>query len=204
MDEFADQVGGLRDGTLSFVEFELATRERWESTARLLMRRWRIPSWVEVGDVVQDLLVGAWDAVWRYDPKRSTMSLGSYVRVMAFNEAQRHLHKVRGVDMHSCVGASNIDTPFAVFSEEEIAGLESKSAVPADQHERAERSRRMLEVCQSMEELLSLQALHLTQNFGASAELLYQEASDVLKLRDQEHATRVLVRSVYAVAARAA
>jgi DNA-directed RNA polymerase specialized sigma24 family protein len=64
-------LGGFRASEFGWGEFLRRTRPAWKSYARQLMRRWRAPDGVELDDVVQELQLGAFRAIGRYDAERS-------------------------------------------------------------------------------------------------------------------------------------
>ena len=94
----------VRGGVMSFDTFAVQTKNRWERLARMLMRRWSPPSAVSEDDLVQELLLGAWLVLPKYNPKRGT-SLERFVVWQATNRAKYWLHVQRGACMHG-----NFDT----------------------------------------------------------------------------------------------
>lgn len=88
-----EALGALGSGG-KFDDFARATRGYWEMQARRLMRRWQTPADVEVEDVVQELLLGAWKAVPRFDPARGK-TLVQYVRWNAISKAKKFMHRQR-------------------------------------------------------------------------------------------------------------
>ena len=205
-EDFRGAVVRLREGRVTFNEFERATRPRWEALAGWLMRRWRLPGWVEQRDIVQDLLLGAWRAVWTFEPDRGSMPIERYVRVEAVNQAQKRIHKLRGANLHTYRGG-HIDLPFGQMSEEAEAAMEAMTAVPAPQEGDvawAESTARASRACESMAELLVVQALARTESLRGGAAIMYgdQDARDLLGLESEEHAVRVVVRAACALAER--
>lgn len=205
--DFENAMGALRDGRLTFDEFARETGQRWSSTARWLMRRWRLPGWVEESDLVQELLTEAWRATWRYDAGRGSMPLERYVRVAAIAEVTKTIHKRRGADRHTRKGPSRIDRPFSTFGEEAGVVVDALGAVPAaqeDELEEARERRRVLDLCETLEELLAIQALSLTESLHGGACVLWddEETRELLQLRSAEHASKVMVRAVVAFADR--
>lgn len=208
MDAFEQAVALLRDGRTTYDEFARQTVDRWELTARWLMRRWRLPGWVEVSDVTQDLLVGAWKATWRYDARRGSMPLGRYVRVSAVNDALKVIHKLRGANLHTYRG-EQIERPFSTLGEDAEGMVDALLSTPAEQEEllEDERSRRLaMDACASLEELLVVQALHMARSFLGGAAIMWGDAEtrEMLELRSEEHAARVVVRAAHSVVVRLA
>jgi hypothetical protein len=86
----------LRDGRITFDAFAQQTSTRWRYLAEQLLRRWRAPAAVEVADLQQELLIGAWAVLPRWQPARGT-SVERYVIFNAMSQAKRWLHVQRGV-----------------------------------------------------------------------------------------------------------
>jgi len=89
----------LRGGQLSFASFTHETHTEWERLANNLLARWKAPSSVDVEDLVQELLLGAWIAVEKYDEARG--ALKPFVIWSAMNAAKRWLNVQRGVSSHN-------------------------------------------------------------------------------------------------------
>ena len=207
MEDFEGAVERLRVGRATYNEFVSETRPRWEALAGWLLGRWKLPGWVERDDILQDLLVGAWRACWTYEEGRGSMPLGRYVRYAAVGHAQKRIHKMRGVSLHTCVGPSRVDMPMASLSEEAQRILEALQAMPASQEDELidrQGTQRAMARCQTIEELLVVQALALTRGLEESAALLHadEDARSLLGLRSEEHAVQVVVRTACAFAQR--
>jgi DNA-directed RNA polymerase specialized sigma24 family protein len=98
MSEFAEQLWAVQRGEMTFDQLARETRGHWERLAEYLGRRWRLPGWVAREDVVQDLLLGAWEAIWHYKEGRS--SIEGYVVWNACDKAKKRLHRHRGAKLH--------------------------------------------------------------------------------------------------------
>jgi DNA-directed RNA polymerase specialized sigma24 family protein len=193
--DFERSTAQLRDGRITFAEYAAATGERWEATARWLMRRTRLPGWVEPRDVVQELLAAAWRAVWEYCPERGGMPVGRYVRVAAINVAKKKLNKVRGGD-RTWVGPSNIDVPFSTMSAGELLAAEESMSTPAEHDDEAARAAEAaMPYCESVEEQLIMQALACCWSIVGAAELVYRDEDKrrQLGLWSPDHAEHVVV-----------
>ena len=203
--EFEVAVERLRDGRATFEEFARDTRDRWASMAGWLLRQRRVPGWVEHEDVVQELLMGAWRATWDYDPGRGGMPLERYVRVAAVFSARKRLSKARGVDQHTQSGEGHFDLPLAHLSERAEAFLLGQLSVEPEQERGIERRQRLLEACESYEEIVCVQALMVAGSFEGAAALLCvdEDVRVLLRLEGEDDAARVVVRAAYAVALRA-
>jgi DNA-directed RNA polymerase specialized sigma24 family protein len=196
----------LRGGQSTYQEFAQETRERWVTMARWLMRRWRVPGWVDVEDVVQELMLGAWRGTWEYEAGRGTRTLGQHVEYTAVDKAKKRMHKWRGAPLHGNPDGepSSIDVPFCLVDGSGQDWVDRLASLPASQEEslmRGEHDLAVLRRCMSIEELLVMQALLETESFQGSAELIFgdPEARRLLELRTEEQAARLVVRTAYAV-----
>jgi DNA-directed RNA polymerase specialized sigma24 family protein len=87
----------VREGRKTFDEFARETRAVWESLAKYVLRRWRVAAWADQEDAVQDLLLGAWTAIYDYDPRHpAAPTLAAYVTYGAVDKAKKRAHKYRG------------------------------------------------------------------------------------------------------------
>lgn len=89
----------LRDGRATFQQFYAATLESWRSLARYILRRWRTPAACSEEDVIQELLLGAWRAVPKYEEGRGP-TLAAFTVYAAVGDAKRWVHHQRGVSLH--------------------------------------------------------------------------------------------------------
>ena len=213
--EFVEVVERFRSGRATYAEFARVTREKWVAMARYLMRHWRVPGWVDVEDVVQDLLLGAWQGVWVYEPARGSRDLAAHVEYHAVDKAKKRMHKLRGAKLHGNADANpgHIDVPFSALGRGREGGdgevwAMNQSIIPATQEQDVEDAitlERLKRQCESFEEVLMVEALYLTgEDLVASVQMVYGDprARDILQLRDEAHAAQVLVRAAHAVADR--
>lgn len=78
----------LREGCLSFDAFARETRSDWERLGNKMLARWKVPPHVDIDDIVQEMLVEAWEAVAAYDGRGK---LKTYVVWRAMTVAKRWL-----------------------------------------------------------------------------------------------------------------
>lgn len=88
----------FRDARINFTQFANATRLEFQRLAISLTRRWIPPAWFSPSDVEQELLMGAYTAIWDWSPNMGT-SLSQYVVYNAMSTAKRQLHKARGAKL---------------------------------------------------------------------------------------------------------
>jgi hypothetical protein len=85
---------GVVEGTCTFVHMVNTTKPQWESLARQLARRWRAPAGVTLEDLIQELHVGAFLAIRRYDATKGK-SPREYVVWNAMDRTKKWLHVQR-------------------------------------------------------------------------------------------------------------
>jgi DNA-directed RNA polymerase specialized sigma24 family protein len=89
----------LHAGVITFGTYATAVRDEYERMAAMLTRRWAPPGWLGAEDVVQDLLVGTWESIWKFDASAGP-TIGNYVVYSSISLAKRKLHKARGAKLH--------------------------------------------------------------------------------------------------------
>lgn len=102
MSGMSERLRTLHAGETTFAAFYAATRPEWRRMALSICRRWSLPCGVMVEDVEQEMLLGAWRALGRWDPARA--SLVGFVVFSARSAASKWIHKQRGArrwDGHS-------------------------------------------------------------------------------------------------------
>lgn len=86
----------VRSGRMTFDAFARKTSTRWRYLAEQLIRHWAPPAAVGVDDLCQELLIGAWIVLPRWQPAKGT-SIDRFVVFNAMSSAKRWLHVQRGV-----------------------------------------------------------------------------------------------------------
>jgi DNA-directed RNA polymerase specialized sigma24 family protein len=117
-----EQTALVREGRITAEEYFLRTKGTWERMACALLRRWRIPAWVERDEVVQELQVAAWKAIWDYESVSSNgRPIGRYVHWHATDKAKKKLHKMRNAVLSGNADAhpSRFEANFSAFVTDE-------------------------------------------------------------------------------------
>ena len=107
-----EALGQVREGVDTFDSFARATSTRWKRLAHSLLRRWPAGSTVDLDDLTQELLIGAWLAIPQWEEGRQ--SLERYVVWNAMTDAKRWLHKQRGANLHG--NPDKAESHFAVLA----------------------------------------------------------------------------------------
>ncbi len=92
--QFRTDIEALRDGRISFTQFQKNTHSYWLAMSRSLMRRWKGPIAVDNEDLIQEMMLAAWVALPKHDASRAP--LDRYIRYNAVYTAKRWLHAQRG------------------------------------------------------------------------------------------------------------
>jgi DNA-directed RNA polymerase specialized sigma24 family protein len=217
---FDRQLRLVLDGLITYSHFARATRREFERMAMYLTRRWAPPAWYLLDDVVQELLVAAWMAIWEWSPTRGP-TLARYVVFNAMSGAKRALHKARGAKLSgsSDKNPSRFERPLSSFGidGEGDALAEAMLAEDAvaeqrmiDHEEETENRDRALTValaaCRSEVERRVIQAIAATGDLEGGGESFYGSVDNRIKLRlvSEEHATKFVTRTARAVLSREA
>lgn len=208
----------LLDGRSTFTAFARATRREYERMAAHLARRWVPPSWCAEEDVVQELYVGTWACIGRWDPSRGP-SLARYVVFNAMSHAKRSLHKARGAKLSGSAdrNPSRIERTFdpAPRSDEELSSFDAmvgrilveeaiaEAAIIAGE-ERAVAIEAIVRACETPRERQAVMAIAQAGDIDAGGQLLYDDFDTRIRLRlpSEEHAARYVARTAAAVVGR--
>jgi hypothetical protein len=166
----------LRDGEIDFDEFTRATRADWQALARHLMRRWACPEAVALEDVEQELLVGCWRAVEKFDPTRG-VTLSRFCVFNAMSDAKGWIHKQRHAGHDGDKGPSRHATPFSRLSEATMRRILGGARAPDQERalSRREALRRAVEACTSQRDALCVLAFHREGSHDGAARLLFDD-----------------------------
>lgn len=206
----------VRDKRIDFGTFVKNTKTEFLRLAANLLRRWRSPEWFTAEDVQQELLVGAWKYIWKFDVKRSKgMSLSRYVVYNAMAHAKTQLHKARGVTISGSPDrkVSKIETPLTFFGDDGegynliesiLAETPKAEDALADEQERKAAVTKALKACETPRERYVVLAIREAGSLDAAGSLLYDDFEHriALRLPSGEHAHRFVHRQARAVAAR--
>jgi DNA-directed RNA polymerase specialized sigma24 family protein len=100
----ARHLRALHQKTITFHRFYRETAAEWSRMAAALHKHWKLPPTVTRDDVEQELLLGAWQAVPRWDPSKA--SLRAFVVWSAHDKALKWIHQQRGCNLHTRKGPS--------------------------------------------------------------------------------------------------
>jgi len=138
---FERGVVDVREGRVTFDVFARRQRAAWDAMAGYLMRRWRAGVWVDREDVVQDLLLGAWHAIFEWDPHHpSAPSLAGYVVYNALDKAKKRLHRYRGALLSGNADAhpsANEKLASQLWGDDATRRIEESATTPPEQEEAA-------------------------------------------------------------------
>ena len=205
-----------RAGEIDFGDFVAGTRAEFRGMALHLMRKWKSPEWFIVDDVEQELYLGAWKYLWKYDA-RNPQGV-TFVRYIVYNAmacAKRELHKARGVPVHGSPDKkrSQFETPASFLGEDGegealIASLlaegprAEEELIEAETRKRA--AREALRLCTTTKERYAVLAIREAGSIGDAGRLLYDDVDHriTLRLGSEDQAERFIQKHAGAVARR--
>jgi hypothetical protein len=203
---FEEALVELRAGNIGFTAFVRETRDRWRSLALGLMRHWRVPEWVSVEDVEQELLMAASRFVWEYTPGRGP-TLSRYVVWNSVDKAKKRMHKLRGASLRGNPDSNpgHIDVPLARWGDDADRFVDNVLNAPAMQEAYAARvaaKERMQARCTTVREKLVVEVLVGSDSVIDVAMLLYADPSTRLacRLSSERHACKVVKRAITRIA----
>jgi len=205
----------VQKGRIKFDQFIARTRSEFRAMAGYLMRRWTPPEWFTLDDLEQELYLGVWKYIAKFDPSRG-VTLEKFIIYNAMSCAKTQLHKARGVTISGSPDrkTSNIETPLSFMGadvhegEVLMASILSEEAIAEEELvEAAERKRAStiaLKMCENDLERYTVLAIRESGSLDAAGRLLYDDIDHriTLRLNSEEHANRFVLRHARAVAQR--
>lgn len=176
-DTLKEALTALKAGGISFDEFARRTHRDWNGLAHYLMGRWAVPGAVEHEDVVQELLVAAWQHVDKWDAEHpSDTSLATYVVFNATDKAKKWLHKQRAAKRQRDNAPSRNAVSLDVF---DPGVVDTMMATGPDQEHAVARMQSLaaaLATCKTRRDVLCVQALaECGGSVARAAALLYDD-----------------------------
>lgn len=99
-------------GRIDFGGFERATRHSWSRLARMILARWRAPTYVTEQDLIQEMMIAAYSFTMKWEPRHG-IAVRRYVTWNAIDKARKWLHKQRRAGHDGGRGHSAFDLPFS-------------------------------------------------------------------------------------------
>lgn len=206
----------VREGRIDFQEFVDNSRTDFRRLATYLLRRWVSPEWFSIDDVEQELYLGAWNYIWRYEVSRSRgVTLQRFVIWNAANSAKIQLHKARGVTIAGSPDRkpSQIEKPLTFFGDDgegEALMTRILNEPPRAEEALIEREIRnqavvkALRVCESSNERYTILAIREAGSLDGAGQVLYDDIDHriALRLASEQHADRFVFRHARKVVSR--
>lgn len=206
----------VRDGRIDFRSFMEGTRTEFRKLAFTLLRRWRAPEWHTFEDVEQNLYLGAWVHIPKFDPRLAKgNTIARYVVFHAMSFAKTELHKARGVTISGSPDrkVSQIETPLSFFGDDgegEVLLDSILAEMPrAEDQLIAEEDRKKAVIdaykaCETVSERYAVMAICEAGSLDSAGALLYDHFDQriILRLASEEHADRFVHRHARTVAER--
>lgn len=201
----------VRDGRIDFKEFVEGTRRDFQLMALYLLNRWRGPEWFTLDDVEQELYLGAWNFIWRYEENRGT-TLSRYVAFNALAAAKTHLHKARGVTISGSPDrkTSQIEIPISTMEVELDVVMDQLEYATSPEDKLMEvqackqAATKVLKVCETRQERYAVLAIREAGSIDGAGKLIYDDIDHriALRLGSEEHAEKFIYRHAHAVVQR--
>ena len=168
-------------GAITFDQFARENGQDWIAMARYLIRRF--PSELDEQDVVQELLIGSWQALRKFDPARGVTP----ERFCVFNALSRTRRRLRG----------QARAPEELLGCSSDPALEVEQPVPASQEcelERNERLRQLVDRCGSLKDAVVLMAFFREEDRTLAAGAIYRdpELRRLCRFGSEDRAKRVV------------
>jgi DNA-directed RNA polymerase specialized sigma24 family protein len=204
---FESQLQDLLNGHITADKFFRDTAEIWKRMAKHLLRRWSSPAWVDVEEISQELMIGAWRCIWNFEPTFGT-TLTRYVAWNAMDYAKKKLHRMRGAKLSGSAdrNPSRYEIPFTAF-DVTFEWLEGKLTTDGEQQDTIEQKENLqhaLHACETQAERTIIQALHVTGSIEKAAELIDSERDMRFEcmFTSSEQAPYIVAEAAMAVAER--
>ncbi len=148
-------------GAITFAEFARANQSDWRAMARYLIRRFPADA-IDEQDVVQELLIGSWQAMQRFDPARGV----SPERYCVFNALARTKKRMR----HQARAADEL-----LADDDEAVVADAQPASQLTELVRTERLRQLVDRCSSLKDAVVLLAFFREEDRAQTAAALYRD-----------------------------
>lgn len=173
-------------GAITFDAFARANQTDWRAMARYLLRRFPVDQVAE-DDVVQELLLGSWLALSRFDPTRG-VAADRYCTFNALRQTKRRLCRMLRPPEEQLGDGTAAAEP--VLPAEQQAGVE-----------RGERLRQLIDQCGTLKDAVVLLAFFKEEDRTLTAAALYRdpEMRRLCRFGSEEEARRKVRQTLAAV-----
>jgi DNA-directed RNA polymerase specialized sigma24 family protein len=183
--DFGAALRAVYDGRATFDAVVREHRAHFRALAAQILRRWKLPPWVQLEDVEQDLLIAAWERLWDYDPARGT-SIEGYVIWNAYDRAKKRAHKARGSKRSGNKADSNpsrFERGYAaVWGDDADRRSEEKSSIPAPQESGVQLHEAEELVADCVRDLREWHTVRAAREMGELEELLAMQDDTLVRV----------------------
>jgi DNA-directed RNA polymerase specialized sigma24 family protein len=159
--EFEASLRDVYEGRATFDQLAKAHRGHFRALAASVMRRWKQPVWVTLEDVEQDVLLGAYQAIWKYEHGLGP-TLSQYLVYNAYDKAKKKAHKSRNAVRSGNRADSNpgrMERGYgAVWGDDGDRRAEDRTASPATQEDALDKVQRLARHARGPEDLRVIRA----------------------------------------------
>lgn len=190
-----------REGRITFEQFVAETRGKWRARAQAFVRAFRIPAWLSVDDIEQELLTEAWSALPGYEDGRGGVGVWSFVSFCAIKKTTKIVQAARGVEKHRRKGPARFEAPISSLAKAgDEDAPEIEVAVEATQEralEERENLRRVFEMLDEHGCADMLAAFATSRDADDAADTIYDDVKARLRHRfSSREQARTVVRGV--------
>lgn len=201
--------------TRAYNAFLLATAPDIYAMALHIMRRWRLPTEVECEDIEQVIRFAVWRYLALFDESKGT-TYDEFLRFNSFAAGKKYAHKARGAILHGNADAAKSRCPVYIEDLVSMAGDNTGKRDPdclrvepkqETDLELSRANKRTLLALKTQREYHALDAFLDADGdvlIAADALMSTPELRRATKIRDEDEAMRVIVRTVKTVTARIA
>lgn len=190
---------------LAFGAFAKATAADWHRMAAHILRRWKTGDDVEVEDVEQELIAGAWKYATTYDSTRGA-SMAEYLCFNAYSRAKKWVHSHRGVKTHGNPDRKVSVLPVSLDAYDCKIVLRSE-ATQGDELDRVTRESLVMKSLRTQREFYAYTTFRDSNwdlSVATQAVLSDGNVRRAMKVRDESDARRAIVETAHLIEQRIA
>jgi hypothetical protein len=190
-----------REGRITFEQFVRETRTKWRARAQAFARAFRLPTWLTVDDIEQELLLEAWHSLPGYEDGRGAVGVWSFVSFCAIKKTTKIVQGARGVEKHRRKGPARFEAPISSLAKAgDEDAPEIEVAVEPDQERVLEERANLRRVFEMLDEHGCADMFHAfaeARDANDAADTIYDDVRSRLRHRfSSREQARTVVRGV--------
>lgn len=186
-----ERLEAVRLGAMTWDRFFFESRADWHRLAAYVLRRWRMPAAVQVEDLVQELMLGAFEVARLWEPGRA--DFGRFVRWNAMVRAKKWAHRQRNALRRDDKSPGRFPVTFSTL---ESVPEEASEPTQERDFERIERIGHALASVEIAEPRCILTLIEAGGSLDKAAQTVYEDQSlrQAVGVRTKSGARRVVGR----------